>query len=130
MTTIFVEGKDDKRFIEQLLCAIGLNRYVSQVIQVGGYTMLPMFGTEIQRADDSGGRNVVILDADDNKDEKIRLIRQIEDEKQINISRFFMPNDTDDGCLEDLLRKCIVENHLKVVACFDRYQDCVDDLGG
>ena len=123
MITIYVEGKSDKVFIEQLLASASLGDSATQIVSIGGYASFPLFKPILQSVEDVDGKNVAIFDADNNRASKIQRIKHLEAETAINIPRFFLPNDADEGCLEDLLRECVVENHRGVITCFDEYQD-------
>ena len=129
MNTIFVEGKADQIFVEQLLTCLDRGYPTTETIPTNGYAKLPLFKPKLQNVCDMGGSNIVIFDADDNVDLKNTLIDQIARNLEIDIPRFYFPNNIDEGCLEDLLQDCIAENHVNVMDCFDQYQHCIRSIG-
>lgn len=123
--SIFVEGPYDKKFIEDLLKFLDPPGNKIKPIVIEGYTNLINFKTEIEKTNDLKGKNFIIFDADNNKNKKKTQIGKIEKELDCSIDYFFMPNDHDNGDLEDLLMKMINPKHQVIFDCFDSYQKCL-----
>ena len=101
--SLFVEGKPDKALVECLLKYQRIGHVEVQMIG-GGVSKLGHVGNQIRRQYDSGRSVAVILDADADPDK-----RRVEYEAQIGTHGlqvdhvFFLPDDKNSGCLENLL---------------------------
>lgn len=130
---IFVEGKDDKRFYEDLLDVHFNLKNKRLVVYCEGKDQLLKFDTEFIDAHKETGHSIIIFDADNNpKDREENITQQIEkiEEKykvKLNYSIFLQP-DNKSGALEQILEKIAVEKDL--FNCFNRYLDCVKELKG
>ena len=129
MVTIYVEGKADKRFVEHVLTRDDLLELVEDIIPMNGYSALPMFAPKIRESLDMDRKVLVICDADDDPDEKHRIIDAVSAEVDREIPRFLLPDGKNTGCLEDLLRECVVDAHRRVLGCFETYEECLREFG-
>ena len=126
MYSVYIEGDADKKFIQDLIsCIFGKELVHVQYYKLDGFTNLPSYKNTIRATLDLGGKNIFIVDADDDLKDKEDKIHEIDEEA----SCFFIPNNEDSGCLEDLLNRIIAEKHAIVFECFERYQKCLDTNG-
>lgn len=126
MVSIYVEGKADKRFIEDTIKYLELDNILTpEIIITNGYQGLKHYKQKIELTKDLGGLNIVIFDADQNKSEKEVSIKMMDE----IASYFFFPNNNDNGDLEDLLSQIINPDHKGILDCFEDYQTCVKDKG-
>lgn len=122
VNTIFVEGKADKRFIEQVVSY--LTEHI-RVIPIHGYTRIQEYKNAFIETTDSEGCNIVILDADDNLVEKKQLLEGLKKDQKLRFVYFFLPDNHSGGTLEDLLLKCTVRDHQDIIDCFEHYEKCI-----
>lgn len=130
MHSIYVEGKADKKFINDFVKLIR-PELISNVnmIEIGNYTQLKLYEPKMRETQDHGGRNVVIIDADDTPGIKAREVAKLEKEIGLQLYLFFLPDNRSDGNLEDLLLNCTVNDHQGIIECFDEYQRCIENKG-
>ena len=129
-TLLLVEGEADKRFMECLIQYMGLEQV--EVVQIGGKAeSLHKVKNVIQQQSDGGQKIVIAIDADaDVPGQRQALIRE---QKKLDLQfhgQFLLPNDEDQGCLEDLLIEIAVAKHKQIHGCFDKYTECVQALPG
>ena len=143
MHSIYVEGPGDKKFVEDFIKLISLDNLISEVTPVGGWPGLRLLGPKLLERFDLGGKNLVVFDADSDKENKERWLDELEnelnselldrDKGQFNIEsqaslkfeRFFFPNNHDEGELETLLLQCINQEHSHILDCFEAYKVCI-----
>lgn len=143
MHSIYVEGPDDKKFVADFIKLISLDNLASKVISVGGWQGLREFEPQLKERFDLGGKNLVIFDADSDREHKEKWLDELEnelnselldrDKGQLNIEsqaslkfeRFFFPNNHDEGELETLLLQCINQEHSHILDCFEAYKVCI-----
>ena len=76
---------------------------------------------------------IILFDADNDIAGRRKYIKEemnkIEEEIGLNIDYdiFLFPNNEEPGCFENLLEKITVENHQKLLRCFEDYQECIGD---
>ncbi len=136
MNYIYVEGDADEKFISDFIkVVIPQQSSPIKFVRMGNWQSLPKYEVDIRRTFEDGDSNIVILDADRNRLEKLKMISalktKINREFQIDLllENFLFPNDKDEGTLEDLLLACTNPEHHPLLACFDNYQTCVDHCG-
>ena len=128
--SLYVEGKTDKALIECLLRSRRIAHIEVKAIH-GGVSKLPSVAIDVQRSSDIGRAIAMIFDADSNPGE-----RRSEYESQVrtldlNVDRvFFLPDDESSGCLEDLLQRIALPEHLVVYECFGQYEQCLRGNNG
>lgn len=111
---ILVEGNSDKKFFEDFLKFLGYNEYT--VDTFGGIgekdKLLPK--NKIKSKIDNNEICLVIVDADDNYSKRKQEIVDYQKINNLNFDFFIMPNNKDNGALENLLEHIINE---KKYAC-------------
>ena len=134
MVKIFVEGKD-KIFIDSYIHNLIAKAIISKEINfeigsLNGWTNLKNANNAFQENSDSGGKNIVILDADTlangggfniRKEE----IKQIKEENNLLFDLFLFPNNNGNGDFETLLEKVINQKHIGLLECFSNYEECI-----
>ena len=132
--TIFVEGKADKRFIEDYLTkCFGVENASKYVVSLDGkdnfwsekelVKIVPHF----EKNTDRGGANFLIFDADDDFDSRKAEILQQKEKLGIEFDLFLFPNNSDSGALEELLYQIVNPKHEVILECFEKFQDCLKD---
>lgn len=124
--TLFLEGGDDRAFIDSLLCHLGIYNVHTHEIG-GGVSKLSILKPNIIRARDAGNLIAVILDADHDIAEcRDCLLDEIKN-NELPIERYFLlPDNKHAGCLETLLERIAVSDHRYVYRCFDTYEECLN----
>ena len=124
--TIFVEGKADKKFIQDILLKMFNNKDMAEIIPICSnsiYAQIP----NIKKHIDSGRSIIVIFDADNNPQIIKDNIKKTESEIKSKIKYFLFPDNKSNGALEDLLLLCINASHKKIIDCFDKYKLCIQN---
>ena len=134
MTKVFVEGKD-KVFIEFYISSLITRSIVSsdinfEVESLGGWTNLEKASNTFKENSDSGGKNIVILDADSPANGGGFNVRKGEIEKvktknNLVFDLCLFPNNIDDGDFEILLERIINQKHIGLLECFSSYEECI-----
>jgi len=141
MVYIYTEGKDET-FIKCHALRLGFDGSFLKLIMTGGKDkifseekFINNLDTQSRRAQD---KIIIIFDLDNRDKDEYRdeIINKFEDinraeNKAIKIDDFFfLPNDKDAGCLEDLLISMMHTKPKEIIfACFDDYQKCVSKKG-
>lgn len=154
---IYLEGTDDLYFfidyiecvlkqkvnIEQSgktrICTFGDNRIELLTLGLGndkgGWTRLNTKPVQEDfRANmDDGIKTLVILDADSEKNKggfssRTAQVEKIKEEEELDFSYFLIPNSSEDGDLEMLLRRILVEKYQPILSCLDAYHECLNDV--
>ena len=126
---IFVEGKDDQRFLECLLQHMGLSEVSTDTIG-GGVGHLHKVKNQIVRSRDEGNRIAVMLDANCDFTSRSEKFLATKDKLQLPVECFFLlPNQADPGSLEILLEEMAVPKHRVLYECFDEYEACRQEYG-
>ncbi len=134
MVSIFIEdsknGKD-ANFLHCLICKLFTDELPNYDIEsIGGYTNLKLALPKFQENDDRKIKNIIIFDADDlsnggsYKSRRAELESQLK-EMNVNYDLFLLPNNSDDGCFETLYEKIVNPEHLRIIDCFDNYENCI-----
>lgn len=149
---VFVEGYEDQELVAALLIKLGKveswqepgkafssittgNNQIS-LNATEGWTKLingNLF-PELQQSLQEGILNLVIYDADRPGQQqggyayrKSKLL-QMQSDNQLSFELFLLPNDGQDGQLEDLLHDLIPIGNRQVTDCFSAYESCVRGL--
>lgn len=131
---IFVEGKEDEAFVQAFL-----ERFFSdtdlpeqEVLRLRGYGNLPKFSNQFKENTDAGGKNIVLIDADDEATQgkagfaaSCTYLEQVREKYHLSFSYFVFPNHSDEGTLENVLEHMINPDHKALFDCFGRYEDCI-----
>lgn len=99
----------------------------------GGWTNLPESSVQFQQAKDSGGRNLIVFDADYDERKypdggylkRAAIIRQAVADFDANPALFLFPQPNEDGNLETLLLRLTQPQHQRVLDCYDGYEICL-----
>lgn len=123
--TIFVEGIADVAFIKQYIHHLtGIMVDDKNILSLDGWTKLK--GTTWQQrmktntANDV--QNIVIIDADKDIDARRKDILDWKQKNSLEFELFLLPNDKDQGALEDLLERIINPNNQPIFDCWEGYE--------
>jgi hypothetical protein len=109
-----------------------------EIVDVGGCSKLSddIYISQLEDNHELGGINIVIFDADyqslGNGNKGFNSCRQklegIKREKNVSFEYFLWPNNSDDGIVEDLLRKLIPTDKEVIYTCIESHQICLSRL--
>jgi len=122
-TRIFVEGKDDKRFLEAYLNHLSFAAQEFPVDSIGGGDNTDELREKAGRVVASGQKALVIFDANSNPAGAREKIAEALRELPHDV--FLFPDDQSNGVLEDLLEKIINPEHQEIFDCFEEYKKCI-----
>ena len=124
-TLIFVEGKEDKNFLESYIKNLGYSDESFECRSICGKSNLKSgVINEIKNALDRGLKVLIIFDADlDYEISKTDIVNRLEELEGFKI--FLFPDDNSTGAVEDLLEKIIRLEHERVFECFEEYKHCI-----
>lgn len=126
-TRIFVEGKDDKQFLEAYLKHLSFAAEEFPVDSIDGGDNTNELREKAGRAIVRGQTVLVIFDANSNPAgarEKIAGAL-----RELPHSHFLFPDNESNGALEDLLEKIIKPEHRAIFDCFEEYKECIESKG-
>lgn len=120
---IFVEGVADERFIHDYIKH--LNIKTPEITPCNGWKNLEnqSFINEFQKSTDQDGINLVIFDADEDKEIREKQLKKISQDKNIKFELFLFPNNNDPGALESLLENIINPENQCILDCWSVYED-------
>lgn len=125
---ILVEGNSDKKFFEDFLKFLGYNEYT--VDTFGGIgkkdKLLPK--NKIKPIIDNNEICLVIVDADDNYSKRKQEIVDYQKINNLSFDFFIMPNNKDNGALENLLEHIINEKNMPVIDCWYAYENSLRNV--
>lgn len=120
----FVEGKADKKFLEDMLLLYWGDNSFAEVKSAGGITELFKSPAAYKSNSHKGGINLVFADADTNFATQFEtLIANKSDDLKFEL--FLFPDNKGNGNLETLLEQLINPKHESIFKCFKAYQDCL-----
>ena len=128
---IFVEGKTDKKIIEDFLkYKFPEKKDLFLVRDVGGKDRLGLALNSFNKNTDVGGINLILFDADSSENlggftKRLEELKSKIAELQISSEIFLFPNHKDDGDLETLLCSIAIEKHKVIFDCWEKYEDCL-----
>lgn len=130
MIRIFVEGRDADFLDKYLISLFGENKGRWEFISTGGYGKLHLLDQKFRENTDNGGVNLVIFDADCEKNSggfsgRKQYLEEKLEELSISAEIFLFPNHHDDGDFEFLLENIVNEEHRCLLECFEGYEKCV-----
>lgn len=124
--TVFVEGGDDKAFLDSLLDHLGIYNVRTEKMG-GGVSKLSLIKPNISRARDRGNQVAVILDADQDVAACRSCLLDVIRQNDLPVERsFLLPDNKNTGCLETLLEQIAIADHRYIYHCFDTYENCID----
>ena len=124
---IFVEGKADKKFLEDYLTHIKdeLSIDILEIKAIGGKDklekILPIF-----ELNNPNVTNIVIFDTDTLRSQNMNEIKKKISSLNFEIPVFLIPNDEDSGNLETLLEKIINKENSELFICWNNYIECLE----
>ena len=125
---LFVEGENDKSFVEIFLKRMGLSNFQVEVMG-GGVSKLRQAQIRIQRVRNRGMRVAVILDANSDVTDRRSEFESKNRELDLRVERLFLfPDDENPGDLESLLEEIAASRHKAIHDCFSTYIDCLKAL--
>jgi len=128
MLKIFVEGKGDIQFMEDLIeLKLGKKKNIDfEVNKTDGWNNLKKGIPKIKSLNDEGHRVQIIFDADSDHQERRRAIEKIRSDNHLDFDMFLFPDNSSNGNLETLLESIINDNHRRVLDCFQKHEDCLE----
>ncbi len=109
-----------------------------EIIEVGGCSKLSddIYISQLEDNQELGGINIVIFDADyqsiGNGNKGFNSCQQklegIKRENNVSFESFLWPNNSDDGIVEELLRKLIPTDKEVIYSCIESHQTCLSSL--
>jgi|GEM_PF-3364511 len=82
----------------------------------------------IQQAADSGGKTLIVFDADEAPAQRAQVLRQAVAAYEPAPAIFLLPGFEQAGELEDLLLQLVQPQHQAVMTCYDGYEWCLQGL--
>jgi hypothetical protein len=99
------------------------------ISSIGGWKNL---GTKqsvsIQQARDSGGKTLIVFDADEAPTQRYATLKEQIAADEPNPALFLFPGPNQVGELEDLLLQLVQPAHQDVMVCYDGYEQCLQQL--
>ena len=140
MIKIYIEGKEkrvpESDFLSSVLSHIGIPQDKYEIIHTGGFTNLldsdsmPYVGLLRANTDD-GGMNLVIFDADTDKNKGGFTVRREylltkRDQLDLKFDLFLWPNNREDGDVEVLMESIARKDlYPEFFDCFTKYEHCM-----
>lgn len=128
---IFVEGKADKKFIQDYsLFKFNAKLDNSYFIVTGGWEKLKseLNLNALKKNHDLGIQNIVIFDADDDFDKREKKLLEFISKSNSPAKLFLWPNNKGNGDLEITLENIINNNNVGIFQCWRNYEDCLNNL--
>lgn len=129
---IFVEGEEDKNFLESYICHLGCYGPVLQIKSIDGWGNFEGYCRIIEKSLDDGEKVLIVFDADKNcrkRKSELERIMHISgiDNRNSEIDIFLLPNNEESGKIESLLEKIIRPEHTGIFDCFEAYKQCLKE---
>jgi hypothetical protein len=126
--TLFVEGIADLVFIIDFVrkrfdYTLEKGR---EIREMNGIGKLVNYAPNFKESSFLGKTNLLVVDADDSPLERRQNLELQKEQLQIDCKTFLMPNDSDTGNLETLLRNIAV--FPKLFNCIETYKICIEAL--
>lgn len=125
---IVVEGKADKRFLEEYIAHLGYSDFFEEIHSAGGWENWSTSAPALKEAEDNGLLTALIFDADANVSTRRSQLKRKLDEFGSTARIFLIPNDANSGCLEDLLVHLVPEPYQPVIDYWDNFIDALRGL--
>jgi hypothetical protein len=129
--TIYVEGIADVAFIKQYIHHLtGLVVDERNILSLDGWTNLKGLTWQQRMRTNTANdiRNIVIIDADNDIDVRRKDILDWKQKNSLEFELFLLPNDKDNGALEDLLERIINPNNKPIFDCWEDYEKALVKL--
>jgi Cft2 family RNA processing exonuclease len=124
VVTILLEGDTDKSLVESMLKELKLiNKKFEFKGQKGISSvkkLIPTLEAEITK----GNKIIAIVDADNDFDKRKKEMEELKHIENDNIDLFILPNNRENGTLEDLLLSTIEDR--SIFDCIEKYKDCLE----
>ena len=99
------------------------------ISSIGGWENLGSSqSVPIQQARDSGGKTLIIFDADEAPAQRAATLKERIAADEPDPALFLFPGPDQVGELEDLLLQLVQPAHQGVMACYDGYEQCLQQL--
>ena len=122
---IFVEGINDKQFIDSLSGHMNLPNIEVFTLN-GGMSVLEKMESKIREEYNKNKPIAIILDADSDANGKRIEFERKKNRLELPVNRLFLvPDDRSSGRLETLLKDIVPPQHREIYNCFSRYVDCL-----
>ena len=127
---ILVEGKADKHFLEEYILHLGYEDKDFEINAVNGWSNLEKFTPKLRQEENNGRRTAIIFDADLNPDKRRNELQNIlrGGKSPSSASIFLIPNDSDAGCLEDLLTHLVPPKYQPIIQCWNNFISSLSGL--
>lgn len=128
MVKLFVEGKADRKFLQDLIFYVFGNRLEKNrfvIVESNTRKALEDRTEQFKRNTEKEGPSLLIFDADSNYQDTLGRLTDIRAELGIEFVPFLFPNNADDGTLETLLARIINPRNELIFECFEEYQKCL-----
>lgn len=128
LNKFFVEGKADSKFLQDYLRhLLGIEFQETDFYIIGGNSdaLIGAKKNEFLSNSDLGGRNLIILDADSDRQATTNRINALRSSINVQFELFVLPNDHENGELENLLLGIVHHRNMSILTCFDEYQNCL-----
>jgi hypothetical protein len=126
---VFCEGTSDKTLLDGVTRRMKIAN-LEMVPIGGGISHLDKIAPQIRRRHDEGRRVGLILDANSDPADRRRSLDNALARLELTVfDTFFLPNNRDPGCLEDVLEGLAVEDHRAIYDCLANYERCLMDCG-
>ena len=122
---IFVEGVADERFFKQYIHHVfGEKVPDEQIVVLKGWDRLKTeaSATRMRSMSANGGINLVIVDADKDFQTRKDEIAKWQQENEVEFELFLLPNNQNNGALEDMLENIINPNNRPIFDCWENYE--------
>ena len=125
---IVVEGKADKRFLEEYIAHLGYSDFIADIHAAGGKDHWETSKEALRQAKSNGLLTALIFDADADASTRRSQLQRKLDEFGSEARIFLIPNDQDSGCLEDLLEHLVPRAYQPIIKCWDNFISALCEL--
>ena len=125
---IVVEGKADKRFLEEYIAHLGYSDFFEEILSAGGWENWSTSSPALKEAESNNRLTALIYDADSDASSRRSCLQSKLDEFGSEARIFLIPNDKDSGCLEDLLEHLVPETYQPIIRCWDNFISALREL--
>ena len=125
---IVVEGKADKRFLEEYIAHLGYSDFFEKIHSAGGWENWSTSAPALKEAEDNGLLTALIFDADTNVSTRRSQLQSKLNEFGSKARIFLIPNDKNSGCLEDLLEHLVPRAYQPIIKCWDNFISALCEL--
>ena len=122
---LFVEGESDAKFLKDFIkCQFDIDISDDSIIVTKTLNGFVNYKDNfIGNSTKDDGVNILLIDADDNINQRQSDALSLIKEHKISTELFLMPNNSNNGNLEDLL--CEIAVHKSILSCYDSYSFCI-----